>query len=426
MKTFALNLLFCCFAGKHFCIKLSKQPNSQHFDFLAILLGGSNARPSDMSVSTGENTTAILLPEQSSSELCLIADDEASMLDCFLSEFRFTVNVADLQSDCVESSAVILRDVSWRVKLCKRQIETKNVLDVFLVLALDAADKWSCEAQATFALHQKDNQKDKVVSKALNKHKFSDLSSSFGIEEFIDWETFMAEHVKENKATFDIEITANPSQRIVPSKMVQLYTRLHIFVENVSKLGETFSSEVTVQGIKWRVHVAKKNDKLAVNLLAAENDIDLYWGYRGDMKFELSSYDGQPLTKRIDHDFSWASPEGGFDEFLSWNDFVDSKNKYVLNDNANFLVEFKVDKPKSLIGIVDESKPAIEQVSTNEITLDCAICMESFGSGRIFSTKCGHLFCRNCYTQATSYSSACPLCKETCYQRDLHPLYFQE
>lgn len=365
----------------------------------------------------------------------MATDEITSKLDCFVTLFRFTVNANALEStNCVESSNVVLRDVSWKVKLCKRptkDIDTTkatNVVDIFLISALDdGSGKWSCEAQAVFTLLQKEGQNDKTIRNVLQKQQFGDANLSFGIENFVDWDKFLAEYVNDNKAFLDVEISTNPLQRIVPSKMVQLYTRLHMFVENVSKLDEIFSSEVIVQGIKWKIHIEKIADNLAVYLLASDIT-DMSWSYSGDIKIELLSYDGRPLAQRLGHDFSWATPEAGFDKFLSWSEFIDSKNKYVVNDKANFIVEFKVDEPKPSRGIIDpsEPKPEPESESPTGLTLDCAICMESFGSGDIWSTKCGHLYCGTCLDQTLKHALECPLCKKPCYRHEIHKIYFPE
>ncbi|ETW02230.1 hypothetical protein H310_05789 [Aphanomyces invadans] len=51
----------------------------------------------------------------------------------------------------------------------------------------------------------------------------------------------------------------------------------------------------------------------------------------------------------------------------------------------------------------------------------CAICLDTLRD--LTSTSCGHIFCRECITQAVFASQKCPMCQTPNEPHDIHPLY---
>uniref|UniRef100_A0A670HML8 RING-type domain-containing protein n=1 Tax=Podarcis muralis TaxID=64176 RepID=A0A670HML8_PODMU len=61
-------------------------------------------------------------------------------------------------------------------------------------------------------------------------------------------------------------------------------------------------------------------------------------------------------------------------------------------------------------------------------TVYCPICIESYAeivqSGRlIVSTKCGHIFCSLCLSNALGHANFCPTCRRELTQKEYHPIY---
>lgn len=55
---------------------------------------------------------------------------------------------------------------------------------------------------------------------------------------------------------------------------------------------------------------------------------------------------------------------------------------------------------------------------------DCAICLENIQLRQPTSTICGHMFCRNCITQAIDITKRCPICKRKLTRKQIHSIYF--
>ena len=59
-----------------------------------------------------------------------------------------------------------------------------------------------------------------------------------------------------------------------------------------------------------------------------------------------------------------------------------------------------------------------------KVHLNCSICLESCTIKNPQSTKCGHIFCLKCITQAVNTWQCCPVCREGLTLMDMHPIYF--
>lgn len=289
----------------------------------------------------------------------------------------------------MESQEIRVSDVNWKIQLQKKPIGNdggKMAVGVYLVSTFDEANL-SCNAQATFKLLRNDNQIDQAVVKYLQKQKFTNLNHTHGFEQFVDWTDFMADFVSEGKATFHIELSAEPSQRLAQSNIEQECAKLRVSLENVSTLEESCSPEIVVRGIKWFARF------FYVFLCADKLDMDKNWSYDVDCTFTLLA----PRQKGEDDFIKCTSKDfndvddWGFKYFMKWSKFIDS---YVIGNKANFIIEFKVHEPKPMWTL---DKPKLSNASTS---LQCAVCLECSTSGNICTIKCGHLFCQPCFTKS--------------------------
>ncbi|KAJ8722892.1 hypothetical protein PYW07_004072 [Mythimna separata] len=61
------------------------------------------------------------------------------------------------------------------------------------------------------------------------------------------------------------------------------------------------------------------------------------------------------------------------------------------------------------------------------LRIRCPICFNNLGKESVVSTRCGHVFCRNCLQKALLLKPVCPTCRRklTGYQ-GYHKLYLDE
>lgn len=161
-------------------------------------------------------------------------------------------------------------------------------------------------AQATFKLLRNNGYAEHAVVKFLAKQKFTNKKQSHGIDGFVKWSELVEHFVnKENKAFFQIHISVEPLFRLIETDMVMINIDFRSIVENIDKLESFQSSEKILQGVKWKFHVQKKGDNLALFLKADENDMQKNWFYPVKATFELQSFDETvaPITKSFKMDF---------------------------------------------------------------------------------------------------------------------------
>lgn len=354
-----------------------------------------------------------------------------SNVDCLETIFRFKVNI-DNVSDLgeIESSEIILSKVPWRVKLCKRSTSENNndanVLDIFLVGApppdICTETKWSCEVKAFFKLLAFDSPAKEIV-KYFSKKEFNNKCLSHGITEFVSWDELLDEknqYVHENEATFEIEILTNPLNCVKPRTMEQTSTKVRVIVENISKLGNTYSPELIIRGIRWKIQTKKEDEHFAVYLWATEDDMDMNWCWEVEYSFKLLSFNSkvEPIDCKSTSDvFRWGTPSWGYGKLIKWPELMDPKRRFVRNDTSLLEVKFAVKPPKPLWEC--EKKPP-KIVSP----LECSICFENFCGREISATKCGHLFCSQCINRSIEDREKCPMCNATAFTSDLRPIFF--
>lgn len=342
--------------------------------------------------------------------------------------FQFTLNTAKLSKVSENTPEVVLSGLNWKIRFSKKSSDgdqKTETLSVHLVSESKQKDmNWSCEAQAAFKLLRKDDQVDKSVVKYLNKTTFNSDNSCHGVDDFINWNDLQKNYSYDNKVTFEIELSTSPlkRKRNASEAINRCSVKFQMHIKDVSKLTTTSvrSPEVVLQGVRWHVRCSKYKDRLIVYLYSNRNDMEVNWTYKVDASFTLLSMKKESMHLKKKYSKNWDSEiKGwGFANFLVWNEFVSDDEMYVSQDSANIFVEVKVQEP------VPKWKIMCHTLSKAEQTIECAICFENFPSGNIFSIKCGHLFCKPCFTNAMANRKECPTCKVATRSIQLHPIYF--
>lgn len=144
--------------------------------------------------------------------------------------FQLICNVKELDSKTVESPDIQLSDLSWKIVFRRRQVGANiYVLDICIVAKYaDTSAKWMCEAEAAVRLSHGVDRSDKF-EKRIVKQRFSHEFPTHVIHDFIHWNEFCDRFVQDEKALFEIELSANPLNLIVPSEFAQLYENASCF-----------------------------------------------------------------------------------------------------------------------------------------------------------------------------------------------------
>lgn len=351
-----------------------------------------------------------------------------SNIDCLETVFRFKVNIDDLETGKIESPDICVSKIPWKIQLLKRSISESNdasYLDVYLVGStpsnIDATTKWSCDVRAIFKLLSK--APGKGIVKHFTKKQFSHKCLSHGISEFVPWDELLEaknQYIYENEVTFEIKILANPLNCAKSMQMEQISTKLRVIVENISKLGNAYSPEVMVRGIRWKIQTKKEEEFFAVYLWAVEEDMDMNWCWEVEYSFKLLSFNSkiEPIDCKSTSDvFRWGTPSWGYGKLIKWSELVDPKRRFVRNDTAIVEVKFTVKSPKPLW-------ECDKVVTKTNSALECSICFENFCGREIVATKCGHLFCSPCITRSIEDREKCPMCNAAAVNTDLRPIFF--
>lgn len=277
----------------------------------------------------------------------VIANGETSLQsNCVKTIARFTVDVANLNIGYVVSPNMTLNNLDWNVELRRK--------GDFVALILQSSSYnvslWSCDAQATFKLFPQKELFKHDLERKLTKRTFTNRNSTYEIVDFVNYSDFLNYFVIDNQATFEIEISTCNSKTTASTGFQQIFSRLHIVLDNISYLTEKISSEVIVRDIRWNIRIEKKEGLIGVWLQAAESDLDISSTYDVTATIKLLTFDGskQSITKSFSHAYSWGSTKGGLDSFVPFTLLMDKANKFVFEDKTHFLLEFRVEEPKSL------------------------------------------------------------------------------
>lgn len=293
---------------------------------------------------------------------------------------RFVVDVTNLSNDQnIISPTVTLNNLEWSVGLRK----TGDSIAFSLRSYSKNSAKYSCYAQANVQLFPKQKQNQlqvaerlgasmrtrqvgrfdlnsvqlnrnvqvHTVEKSLEKRAYTDTNSMHEINAFIDYSNFRDYYVIDNRATFEIEISTILAN-LVPKGFQQISSRLHITLDDVSQLNEVVSSEVIVRDVRWKVRTQRQGDSLNMYLEAAQDDFEKSSTYDVTATVKVLRFDnGQSLNKSFTHEYHLTSTKAGISPVLQWSQFIDKSNKFVFQDRAHLLVEFKVAEPTTLWNI---------------------------------------------------------------------------
>lgn len=255
---------------------------------------------------------------------------------------RVTISILNdlITGKAIELPDFRLSDVTWNIKILKKSASSDENTDVIAIHLISKFDndtnKWSCDARAVFKLHpiQNETQEKKSIIKCLPKQTFTNDCCEYGIENFIEWDHFVEHYVDRNKATFEMEIYANPLLQTALQDIQETGTVFHFMIKNVSTAEVSCSNEFSVRGVRWKVRAQKHNDQLAVYLCAAENDLDINWLWKTTVTFKLLPFNkNEAVEKTFGETFRWGSATWGT-TLLKWADFIDPTKKYVANDCA--------------------------------------------------------------------------------------------
>lgn len=73
--------------------------------------------------------------------------------------------------------------------------------------------------------------------------------------------------------------------------------------------------------------------------------------------------------------------------------------------------------------VIAKKKPDLED-TTPDIGFKCLVCYEIISNSlEPVSTKCGHLFCKECLTKCINIKKKCPVCQKTLNHKSYHRIY---
>lgn len=267
---------------------------------------------------------------------------------------RFKVNYKEIENSknvegrgkCVELSENVLSTVPWKIAACKTTESANDSTDnrdetTHLKIGLATTAKWSFDTTGTIKLISNDGNKDE--SKELKKSFNSEQEQYIDI---LDWKK-IDDFTNNDELTFDITVSISSLKRIPTSSGVeQITTKFYVKVPNVAST--TYSPEVSVAGIKWKVLTKKNGDFLAIYLYAIDEDMGLNESWKVEFTFNLLSWDDKlpGFSRKYETNFSWESPAFGFNTFLKWDELKKDDKKYLKDDAALFQVELKITPPK--------------------------------------------------------------------------------
>lgn len=336
--------------------------------------------------------------------------------------FRFIVNVDDLNSNCIESSDIFLSGVSWRVQFCKRTNNDSNAVDFILSSTYrDNTVLWSCDTSIAVKLFHKNARDNEKLSLNIPKQAFNNMNSSYEIESVVNWHNFLEQYVQDNKATFEIELSTTPLRLKSVSDVKQIQSKFQVVLDNRNNLGEIIAPEVTVQGVKWRIHTRIQRNETICSHLQAVN-IDPNWSYKVFAVISIVNKNGSTYACRFSHIFTRDSPDVKPQNVMIKNmQANDQYDNFPWNAQTILIAELGVDTPKPLWK-PERTIKTVEEYNSDGgdgIRLPCSICSNHYCSKDIFATNCGHLYCRPCH--AKKKPIACHTCKKSVYYT--HPIY---
>lgn len=144
---------------------------------------------------------------------------------------------------------------------------------------------------------------------------------------------------------------------------------LHMAITSISKLTPTWSPDVFIHGIPWKILVCKQDaeNSLAIYLHCAKEDESSQWTVSARATIKLMAF-GQ---KKTTHDlhispcvFDASKHLIGCSSFIPWDDLMHAENQYVKNDKIQLKIKITAEDPN----YVDRS---ILKFETVDKSCDC-------------------------------------------------------
>lgn len=341
-------------------------------------------------------------------------------------EMRIRITVPNISHiGSYYSPEFIVRGLPWRIQFFQNK---GAALGVYLRCENedDSAD-WSCMAYCKF----------KLIS--FNQHayersfkeprEFNASQRSYGYLKFIlinDLFEPTKNYVKNDSIVFEVKVTANASinirERLANYKEYsdELKKCFRINIAKISDLVGFNSPEIMVRGLPWRIKIYTSKilytKVLAISLNCLSNCNSVQWSCKARVVFRLLSSntnDAQHVwMSKNAFKFTSNSKAHVCNRFISWKDLMDVNNNYVKNDSIVVEVELHVEKPEG-----NSCESEVEQA------MKCPICLQCMVGRPISSTKCGHLFCKQCIETAIQNRNICPVCNQLISPDEVHPVY---
>lgn len=159
-----------------------------------------------------------------------------SMSNSIEKYFNFFLIFNDFDTEYL-SSEIVLLNMPWHIKVIKRSIERKYVIDMFLVNTFDTIDTsmdWFCEAEMSVTLLQSNESDQLSLAKNLPKTEFTKQAVSCGLMAFIEWDNLKL-YERQGKVWFGVHLSANPDRLLVQSDIAHSRIKYRFAVEDIGK-----------------------------------------------------------------------------------------------------------------------------------------------------------------------------------------------
>lgn len=276
----------------------------------------------------------------------------------FGTTFILNVPVSAIYSKCLKTSNFTLSDVDWNVRICERKSSAgKSELDVYLDAGI-TNPTWSSEAEAKFKLYYQ-GRKDYYEPRYISSQKFSNASRSYGIIGYFPSSKVLDNFVTDGKLRFEIEITTKPLQIAAVKEMERIGGKVRAVIKHVSQLANVSgpiaqSTHVAIRGIRFKIETRKENNTFAAFLNANEEDLSYDWFTNVTVKFKVMPYNthnpnDKPVEVQLRRTFRKNLSSYGVG-LISWDNFVNLRSIYVINDTAVMLIEIEADVKEPIWG----------------------------------------------------------------------------
>lgn len=272
-------------------------------------------------------------------------DEVTAQLRTFEEIVKFTIDPAEVarkDKECDESYSFLLNEISWKVKICRSDgfYDRTAVVELISNFTGDT-ETWSCEAEAIVKLFSP-KQNGNTIEHNLKSFTYSKANPSNALKKFVKWDEMQENYTANGIATFQFEIKTKIPNR--SPNLEQITTKFQVRAKKVLNLGEQYSNELTVHGIRWKVLTSKLQDNLAIFLCANENDVDVTKSWKASAKITLlHANKDNSLSKSISETIlDWSQTRFGISDFMKWDEFTNKDKKYVQNNAVLFEIELNV------------------------------------------------------------------------------------